>query len=65
LPSYSFLDKTSGAIYAGVPTVDFGWECNSDDCNQKYTTSLTKQHPYIQFLLHNPAHNANRKAYTT
>lgn len=24
LPSYSFLSNTSGAIYAGVPTVDFG-----------------------------------------
>eukprot|EP01018_Ginkgo_biloba_P004107 Gb_32494 [translate_table: standard] len=23
-PSYSFLDRTSGAMYAGVPTVDFG-----------------------------------------
>jgi hypothetical protein len=31
LPSYSFFDKTSGAIYAGVPTVDLGWECNTDD----------------------------------
>lgn len=31
LPSYLFLEKTSGAIYAGVPTVDFGWECNTDD----------------------------------
>ncbi|GAB2217145.1 hypothetical protein Droror1_Dr00000308 [Drosera rotundifolia] len=31
-PSYSFLDRTSGAIYAGVPTADFGWECNTVDC---------------------------------
>lgn len=23
-PSYSFRDKTSGAMYAGVPTVDLG-----------------------------------------
>lgn len=34
LPSYLFLEKTSGAIYAGVPTVDFGWECNTDDWKQ-------------------------------
>ena len=34
-PSYSFFDRTSGAIYAGVPTVDFGCECNTDDCEQK------------------------------
>jgi hypothetical protein len=25
-PSYSFLRRTSGAMYAGVPTVDFGCE---------------------------------------
>ena len=31
-PSYSFFDRTSGAIYAGVPTVDFGCECKTDDC---------------------------------
>lgn len=30
-PSYSFLVRTSGAMYAGVPTVDFGWECNTED----------------------------------
>jgi hypothetical protein len=30
-PSYSFLSKTSGAIYAGVPTVDFGCECSTED----------------------------------
>ena len=35
LPSYSFFDNTSGAIYAGVPTVDFGWECNTDDCMER------------------------------
>jgi len=23
-PSYSFRDRTSGAMYAGVPTVDLG-----------------------------------------
>jgi hypothetical protein len=22
-------------MYAGVPTVDLGFECSSDDCNQK------------------------------
>jgi len=31
LPSYSFLSKTSGAIYAGVPTVEFGCDCRTDD----------------------------------
>lgn len=30
-PSYSFRAKTSGAIYAGVPTVDLGCECKSPD----------------------------------
>jgi hypothetical protein len=31
LPSYSRRESTSGAMYAGVPTVDFGFECSSDD----------------------------------
>lgn len=31
MPSYSFFSNTSGAIYAGVPTVDFGCECRTDD----------------------------------
>lgn len=35
LPSYSRRESTSGAMYAGVPTVDLGFECSSDDCNQK------------------------------
>ena len=30
-PSYSFRDKTSGAMYAGVPTVDLGLEWSNDD----------------------------------
>lgn len=34
LPSYSFRDRTSGAMYAGVPTVDLGCECNRPDCNE-------------------------------
>lgn len=34
-PSYSCLSNTSGAIYAGVPTVDFGCECNTEDCKYK------------------------------
>lgn len=34
-PSYSFLDRTSGAMYAGVPTVDFGCECKTDDYNMR------------------------------
>jgi|APAra0007618407_1042631.scaffolds.fasta_scaffold90943_1 hypothetical protein len=33
-PSYSDRQKTSGAIYAGVPTVDFGLECRTEDCIQ-------------------------------
>ena len=31
LPSYSLRERTSGAMYAGVPTVDFGLECRSED----------------------------------
>lgn len=31
LPSYSRRESTSGAIYAGVPTVDLGLECSRDD----------------------------------
>jgi hypothetical protein len=34
-PSYSRRESTSGAMYAGVPTVDLGFECSSDDCNHK------------------------------
>ena len=30
-PSYSGPDRISGAMYAGVPIVDFGLECNTDD----------------------------------
>ena len=45
LPSYSFLSKTSGAMYAGVPTVDFGCECSTEDCKSKtiriYVTDST------------------------
>lgn len=32
LPSYSRRDRISGAMYAGVPTVDLGRECSSSDC---------------------------------
>jgi hypothetical protein len=35
LPSYSRRESTSGAMYAGVPTVDLGFECSSDDCDEK------------------------------
>lgn len=35
LPSYSLRERTSGAIYAGVPTVDLGLECNKDDYTNK------------------------------
>lgn len=35
LPSYSLRERTSGAIYAGVPTVDLGLECSRDDCSKK------------------------------
>lgn len=31
LPSYSCLSNTSGAMYAGVPTVDFGCEWSTED----------------------------------
>jgi hypothetical protein len=29
-PSYSLRCSTSGAMYAGVPTVDLGWESSAD-----------------------------------
>jgi len=32
LPLYSSLSITSGAMYAGVPTVDLGSEWNTEDC---------------------------------
>jgi len=35
LPSYSPRERTSGAIYAGVPTVDLGIECNSEDYKRR------------------------------
>lgn len=35
LPSYSRLERTSGAMYAGVPTVDLGLECSREDCKHK------------------------------
>lgn len=44
-PSYSFLSKTSGAIYAGVPTVDFGCECSTDDWKGK---TILKMHKSAQ-----------------
>ena len=31
MPSYSRRDSTSGAMYAAVPTVDFGLECSTED----------------------------------
>lgn len=46
MPSYSRLERTSGAIYAGVPTVDLGLECSRDDCkqiNEKEKTSVYHQ----------------------
>lgn len=47
MPSYSPRERTSGAIYAGVPTVDLGIECNSEDykirkiAHMKVTRALT------------------------
>jgi hypothetical protein len=35
LPSYSRRESTSGAMYAGVPTVDLGLECSRDDCDKE------------------------------
>ena len=35
LPSYSRRESTSGAMYAGVPTVDLGFECSNDDCKKE------------------------------
>lgn len=37
LPSYSLRERTSGAMYAGVPTVDFGLECKRDDYTWHHT----------------------------
>ena len=39
LPSYSLRERTSGAIYAGVPTVDLGLECSREDYNKKENKS--------------------------
>jgi len=41
-PSYSRLERTSGAIYAGVPTVDLGREWSKDDyiTNKKHSNKL-------------------------
>ena len=50
LPSYSCFNNTSGAIYAGVPTVDFGCEWSTEDwanhtikqiCEKKKTQTNT------------------------
>ena len=45
LPSYSRRESTSGAIYAGVPTVDLGLECSRDDYtkDKKIKISPTKK----------------------
>lgn len=40
LPSYSRRERTSGAMYAGVPTVDLGLECKSDDCHLEETCEV-------------------------
>lgn len=41
-PSYSRRERTSGAMYAGVPTVDFGLECKRDD----YHSQTNKEESY-------------------
>jgi hypothetical protein len=33
--SYSRRESTSGAMCAGVPTVDLGLECSRDDCDKE------------------------------
>jgi hypothetical protein len=38
-PLYLFFIKTSGAMYAGVPTVDLGCECRRDDCKKDQRTA--------------------------
>jgi len=30
-------------MYAGVPTVDLGFECSSDDCNKKKRIAAEKK----------------------
>ncbi|RWW10469.1 hypothetical protein GW17_00025984 [Ensete ventricosum] len=39
LPSYSRRESTSGAMYAGVPTVDLGREWSNDDCSSIQETN--------------------------
>ena len=51
LPSYSLRERTSGAIYAGVPTVDLGLECSREDYTKKKNKTLdnafsTEDHVY-------------------
>lgn len=44
LPSYSRRERTSGAMYAGVPTVDFGLECSNDDYSiQQFESKISKE----------------------
>lgn len=40
-PAYCFLESTSGAMYAGVPTVDLGCESNRADCTQIHKSALS------------------------
>lgn len=44
LPSYSLRERTSGAIYAGVPTVDLGLECSKDDYTNKVHQNIELLH---------------------
>ena len=41
-PSYCFLLRTSGAMYAGVPTVDLGCESNSADLEYPKSQILSR-----------------------
>lgn len=52
-PSYSRLERTSGAIYAGVPTVDLGREWSKDDyiANKKHSENYNSNIKYYLELL--------------
>ncbi len=69
MPSYSLRERTSGAIYAGVPTVDLGLECSRDDCTNKtnqrkffFKYTSDKNFPYQVEYVIKPLNNQNHKS---
>lgn len=55
LPSYSLRERTSGAMYAGVPTVDLGLEWSSDDYTNNEAMTIT-----INFQINASTSNNNK-----